>query len=108
MCRAIGTRIVWAISNFVVFLCMATTSVLSLLSMKYTSSTGIQHVIRENKAIRNAALVVFSLLGLPLSVSPNTSKKMICHLLFTVLIHLIVSILIRKMIKVHILTFSLL
>lgn len=89
MCRAIGTRIVWAISNFAVFLCMAATTVLSLLSMKYTTSAGIQHVIRENKAIRNAALVVFSLLGLPLSVSLDTLKKMICHLLFTVLILLI-------------------
>ncbi|XP_078151498.1 sucrose transporter 2 isoform X2 [Carex rostrata] len=69
MCRAIGTRLVWAISNFAVFVCMAATTVLSLLSLKYASSTGIQHVIRENKSIRNAALVVFSLLGLPLSIT---------------------------------------
>ncbi|KAJ1694569.1 hypothetical protein LUZ63_011267 [Rhynchospora breviuscula] len=69
MCRAVGTRIVWAISNFAVFLCMAATTALSILSMKYSSSIGIQHVIRENKSIRNAALVVFSLLGLPLSIT---------------------------------------
>ncbi|KAJ3672247.1 hypothetical protein LUZ60_006968 [Juncus effusus] len=69
ICRRLGTRSVWAISNFAVFICMLIITILSLLSTNSSSSLGIQHIMRENKLIRNAALVVFSLLGLPLSIT---------------------------------------
>lgn len=57
----------WAMSNFIVFICMAGTAVISLVSVSEYSK-GIQHVIGGNEAIRIAALVVFALLGFPLSV----------------------------------------
>ncbi|KAK4777876.1 hypothetical protein SAY87_018063 [Trapa incisa] len=65
MCRRVGTRLVWAISNFMVFVCMAATAIISLVSIN-KNSQGIQHVIGGNRAIEVAALVVFSLLGVPL------------------------------------------
>ncbi|XP_073102442.1 sucrose transport protein SUT4 isoform X2 [Elaeis guineensis] len=68
MCRRMGARLVWAISNFTVFFCMAATTIISLLSISEYSS-GIQHVIGENKAIKIAALVIFSVLGFPLSIT---------------------------------------
>lgn len=49
------------------FICMAGTAVISLVSVSEYSK-GIQHVIGGNEAIRIAALVVFALLGFPLSV----------------------------------------
>ncbi|OWM89568.1 hypothetical protein CDL15_Pgr024316 [Punica granatum] len=68
MCQRMGTRLVWALSNFIVFACMAATAIISLVSVnKY--SQGIQHVIGGNKAIQVAALVVFSLLGFPLAIT---------------------------------------
>lgn len=70
MCRKMGARLVWAMSNFTVFICMAATTVISLLSISEYSN-GIQHVLGGNKAIKVAALVIFSVLGFPLAVSIN-------------------------------------
>ncbi|KAK4762606.1 hypothetical protein SAY86_008374 [Trapa natans] len=68
ICKQIGTRLVWAISNFIVFVCMAATAVISLVSVnKY--SQGIQHAIGGSRAIEVAALVIFSLLGIPLAIT---------------------------------------
>ncbi|KAL6983505.1 sugar transporter [Sarracenia purpurea var. burkii] len=68
MCRWMGPRLVWAMSNFIVFACMAGTAIISLVSvMEYTN--GIQHVIGGNGTIKIASLVVFALLGFPLSIT---------------------------------------
>lgn len=67
----IGARLVWAISNFTVFICMMATTILSWISSDLYSSK-LHHVIGANKTVKNSALVVFSLLGLPLSVSART------------------------------------
>ncbi|KAG2662707.1 hypothetical protein PVAP13_1KG551500 [Panicum virgatum] len=66
LCRMIGARLVWAISNFTVFICMMATTVLSWISSDLYSSK-LHHIIGANKTVKNSALVVFSLLGLPLS-----------------------------------------
>nr|XP_029116067.1 sucrose transport protein SUT4 isoform X3 [Elaeis guineensis] len=68
MCRRMGARLVWAMSNFIVFICMAATTIISLLSISQLSN-GIQHVIGENTAIKISALVIFSILGFPLSIT---------------------------------------
>jgi len=66
-----GSKVVWAMSNFIVFVCMAATTIISFLSVS-DYSDGIQHVLGANKAIKIAALVIFSLLGFPLAVSINS------------------------------------
>ncbi|KAF5730737.1 sucrose transport protein SUC3 isoform X1 [Tripterygium wilfordii] len=68
MCRRIGSRLVWAISNFVVFACMAGTAIISLISINDYSEK-IEHVIEGNQAIKIASLVVFALLGFPLAIT---------------------------------------
>ncbi|KAA8529448.1 hypothetical protein F0562_033753 [Nyssa sinensis] len=68
MCRWMGARLVWAISNFIVFACMAGTAIISLVSVGEYSQ-GIEHVIGGNETIRIASLVVFALLGFPLSIT---------------------------------------
>ncbi|KAL2559564.1 Sucrose transport protein SUC3 [Forsythia ovata] len=68
MCRWMGARLVWAASNFIVFACMAGTAIISLVSVRQYSE-GVQHVIGANRATKIASLVVFALLGLPLSVT---------------------------------------
>ncbi|KAG8473254.1 hypothetical protein CXB51_035229 [Gossypium anomalum] len=68
MCQRMGSRLVWATSNYTVFACMAITAIISLVSVKeYTQ--GIEHVIGGSAAIRIAALVVFTLLGFPLAIT---------------------------------------
>ena len=68
MCKWIGARLLWALSNFIVFVCMASTAIISLISIRdYTG--GIQHAIGASEAIKVASLVVFALLGFPLAVS---------------------------------------
>ncbi|CAL9071266.1 unnamed protein product [Musa textilis] len=68
MCRKMGARLVWAMCNFTVFICMAATTVINLLSIS-GDSNGIQHVLGGNKAVKVAALVIFSVLGFPLAIT---------------------------------------
>ncbi|XP_022877456.1 sucrose transport protein SUC3 isoform X2 [Olea europaea var. sylvestris] len=68
MCQWMGARLVWAASNFIVFACMAGTALIGFVSVRQ-SSEGVQHVIGANGATKIASLVVFALLGLPLSVT---------------------------------------
>ena len=53
------------------FACMAGTAIISLVSVNKYITEGIQHAIGENRAIKIASLVIFALLGFPLSVSNN-------------------------------------
>ncbi|ONK64025.1 uncharacterized protein A4U43_C07F21330 [Asparagus officinalis] len=68
MCRKMGSKIVWAMSNFIVFICMAATTIISFVSLS-DYSNGIQHVLGANNAIKIATLVIFSLLGFPLAIT---------------------------------------
>lgn len=70
MCKWLGSRLVWALSNFVVFASMAGTAVITLISVK--QSGGNQEIVGENEAIKNASLVIFAILGLPLAVSTTS------------------------------------
>ncbi|KAI4314190.1 hypothetical protein L6164_027124 [Bauhinia variegata] len=67
MCKWMGARLVWAMSNFVVFVCMAGTAIIGLISINY--SQGIEHVLGVNGAIKVASLVIFVLLGFPLAIT---------------------------------------
>lgn len=71
MCQRMGARLVWAMSNFIVFACMAGTTIISLISVSHYSE-GIEHIIGGNSTIKNAALAVFALLGFPLAVNIST------------------------------------
>ncbi|KAG5604156.1 hypothetical protein H5410_025648 [Solanum commersonii] len=68
MCKWIGSRLVWAVSNFIVFVCMACTAIISVVSIS-AHTEGVQHVIGATRSTQIAALVVFSLLGIPLAVT---------------------------------------
>ncbi|KAF9593037.1 hypothetical protein IFM89_019782, partial [Coptis chinensis] len=68
MCQRMGARLVWALSNFTVFACMAAIAVICLCSIREYSE-GIQHAISGYKAVKIASLVVFALLGFPLSIT---------------------------------------
>nr|GLL34231.1 sucrose transport protein SUC3 [Ipomoea trifida] len=68
LCQWIGARLVWAVSNFMVFICMAGTTVISFVSLN-ESSEGVQHVIGASEATKVASLVVFALLGIPLAIT---------------------------------------
>lgn len=68
MCQRMGAGIVWAMSNFMVFVCMAGTAIISLVAVRGYSE-GVQHVVGANGATKVASLVVFGLLGLPLAIT---------------------------------------
>ncbi|CAN1321607.1 Sucrose transport protein SUC3 [Linum perenne] len=68
MCQKFGARLVWAMSNYIVFACMATTAVISLVSWSQYSR-GIEHVIGGNSPVKIASLIVFTLLGFPLAIT---------------------------------------
>ncbi|KAL3824150.1 hypothetical protein ACJIZ3_020179 [Penstemon smallii] len=68
MCRRMGSRLVWATSNFIVFVCMAGTAIISLVSLRQYSD-GVQHVIGANGTTKMASLIIFVLLGLPLAIT---------------------------------------
>ncbi|KAI3730962.1 hypothetical protein L1987_62144 [Smallanthus sonchifolius] len=66
MSQWIGSRLVWALSNFVVFACMAGTAILTLISVREST---VQNTVEKNEAIKNASLVIFAILGLPLAIT---------------------------------------
>ncbi|XP_044490244.1 sucrose transport protein SUC3 isoform X2 [Mangifera indica] len=68
MCQRMGAKLVWAMSNFIVFACMAGTAIISLISVREYSQ-GIEHVIGGSGSIRIASLVLFALLGFPLAIT---------------------------------------
>ncbi|KAF2325416.1 hypothetical protein GH714_027873 [Hevea brasiliensis] len=68
MCQRMGPRLVWAMSNFIVFASMAVTAIISLISIGEYSG-GIEHVIGASLSIRIAALIVFAFLGFPLAIT---------------------------------------
>ncbi|CAJ2656852.1 sucrose transport protein SUC3 isoform X2 [Trifolium pratense] len=68
MCKWMGARLVWAVSNFVVFVCMAGTAIISLISV-HDYSGGIEHAMGASEGIKVASLVVFVLLGFPLAIT---------------------------------------
>ncbi|KAJ9548990.1 hypothetical protein OSB04_021533 [Centaurea solstitialis] len=67
MCHWIGSKFVWAVSNFIVFACMAGTAIITLISLE--ESRGIGNALGGNEAIKTASLIVFALLGLPLAIT---------------------------------------
>ncbi|XP_057416513.1 sucrose transport protein SUC3 isoform X2 [Lotus japonicus] len=68
MCKWMGARLVWAVSNFIVFVCMAATALISFISVRDYAG-GIEHVIGASEEIKVASLVVFVLLGFPLAIT---------------------------------------
>lgn len=72
MCKLMGARLVWAMSNFIVFACMAGTAIISLIStLDY--SKGMEHVLGANEMVKISSLVVFTILGFPLAVSTGVA-----------------------------------
>ncbi|KAG7558550.1 MFS transporter superfamily [Arabidopsis thaliana x Arabidopsis arenosa] len=68
MCQRMGARVVWALSNFTVFACMAGTAVISLMSLG-DYKNGVEFIMHGNETTRTAAVVVFALLGFPLAIT---------------------------------------
>ncbi|GJW59305.1 sucrose transport protein [Tanacetum coccineum] len=67
MCRWIGSKSVWAVSNFIVFACMAGTAIITVISLE--ESRGSDNAVGGNESIKTASLVVFAILGLPLAIT---------------------------------------
>ncbi|KAJ7551097.1 hypothetical protein O6H91_07G133600 [Diphasiastrum complanatum] len=67
LCTWIGSRSVWAISNFMIFVCMAGTAIISAVAKSQTK--GLQHIYVRSSWIRGAALTLFAILGLPLAIT---------------------------------------
>ncbi|PWA99520.1 sucrose transport protein [Artemisia annua] len=67
MCRWIGSKSVWAVSNFIVFACMAGTAIITVISLE--ESRGSDSAVGGNESIKTASLVVFAILGLPLAIT---------------------------------------
>ncbi|KAE8667626.1 Sucrose transport protein SUT4 [Hibiscus syriacus] len=79
MCQKMGSRLVWAMSNYTVFACMSVTAIISLVSVREYSQ-GIEHVFGGSGAIKIAALIIFAFLGFPLALlnSQNCNNLYVC------------------------------
>ncbi|GKC00695.1 sucrose transport protein, partial [Tanacetum coccineum] len=62
-----GSKSVWAVSNFIVFACMAGTAIITVISLE--ESRGSDNAVGGNESIKTASLVVFAILGLPLAIT---------------------------------------
>ncbi|KAK9052145.1 hypothetical protein SSX86_028773 [Deinandra increscens subsp. villosa] len=66
MCRWMGSKLVWAVSNFIVFGCMAGTAIITIISLESREN---DNALGGSEAIKTASLVVFAILGLPLAIT---------------------------------------
>ncbi|KAG6469550.1 hypothetical protein ZIOFF_070479 [Zingiber officinale] len=67
MCRKLGTKVVWAISNLILFVCMAAICIIGIWSSKEFHSSA-QPRLTADPTIRIVALAFFTILGFPLAV----------------------------------------
>ncbi|KAI4385182.1 hypothetical protein MLD38_003237 [Melastoma candidum] len=67
MCKKIGSRLVWALSNFIVFGCMVVTAIISLVA--YLQHSSESNPTGGSRGIEVASLIVFALLGFPLAIT---------------------------------------
>nr|UNJ12778.1 sucrose transporter 2 [Cedrus deodara] len=68
LCRWMGSKNIWATSNFIVFVCMASTAVISAYALS-ENHRGIQYMIGNVSSVKAASVVLFALLGFPLAIT---------------------------------------
>lgn len=68
LCRWMGSKNIWATSNFIVFVCMASTAVISAYALS-EHHKGIQYMIGNISSVKAASVVLFALLGFPLAIT---------------------------------------
>lgn len=68
LCRWKGSKNIWATSNFIVFVCMASTAVISAYALS-EHHRGIQYMIGNISSVKAASVVLFALLGFPLAIT---------------------------------------
>lgn len=68
LCRWMGSKNIWATSNFIVFVCMASTAVISAYALS-EHHRGIQYMIGNVSSVKAASVVLFALLGFPLAIT---------------------------------------
>nr|AYU70943.1 sucrose transporter 2 [Ginkgo biloba] len=68
LCRRMGSNNLWAVSNFIVFVCMASTAVISAYAIS-EHHKGIQYMIGKVSSVKAASVALFTLLGFPLAVT---------------------------------------
>ncbi|KAH7656309.1 Sucrose/H+ symporter plant protein [Dioscorea alata] len=67
ICRKLTTRVVWAISNFILFFAFTSMCIVSIWSTK-GYSYGVNKEEEVNNRVRVVALLIFAALGFPLTV----------------------------------------
>ncbi|XP_074574070.1 sucrose transport protein SUT1-like [Curcuma longa] len=67
LCRKLSAKVVWAISNLTLFVCMAAICIIGVWSSKEFHSSA-QLRLTADPTIRVVALVIFTILGFPLAV----------------------------------------
>ncbi|XP_059069694.1 sucrose transport protein SUT4 isoform X3 [Cryptomeria japonica] len=68
LCRWRGSKDLWAASNFIVFVCMASTAVISAYAVS-EHHKGIQYMIGNVSSVKAASVALFALLGFPLAIT---------------------------------------
>ncbi|KAL5212807.1 hypothetical protein ABZP36_023654 [Zizania latifolia] len=68
LCRKLTSKVVWAVSNFMVFVLMASMLVIGMVSMKGYRPSLAAGLTGPDPTLKNLALAVFALIGIPQAV----------------------------------------
>jgi solute carrier family 45, member 1/2/4 len=68
LCRKLTSRVVWSISNLMVFAAMVALVVLGLISTKGYNNALTDHLYGPDKTMKGMALAIFALFGIPQAV----------------------------------------
>lgn len=69
LCRKLTSRVVWSISNLMVFAIMVVMVVLGLVSTKGYNNAFTANLYGPDKTLKSIALTAFALIGIPQAVS---------------------------------------
>ena len=69
LCRKLTSRVVWAISNLLVFLFLTAMVVVGMVSMKGYKASLTSGLTGPDPTLKGIALAVFALIGIPQAVS---------------------------------------
>jgi solute carrier family 45 protein 1/2/4 len=82
LCRTLTSRVVWSVSNLMVFVLMTAMVVLGMVSMKgYKPSLAASLSAGPDHAFKSSALAIFACIGIPPAVRRST-RVLFCFVLF--------------------------
>ncbi|CAM6126670.1 unnamed protein product [Calypogeia fissa] len=80
LCSRFGSKHVWALSNYIVFVCMGCTAIVTVLAGE-VHQVGDKRVYEHSSLVKVGALILFTILGFPLAITYSVPYSLTAELI---------------------------